>query len=880
MKWKRIWRQRIKQLKRRSLRGRRLNRVFLFKYGAMAGFVGVLVVFLLTTFLFAWYAKDLPQPDKIVRKEGFATKIYDRNGDLLYSVFADQKRTPVTLDEIPKSLQQATLAIEDKNFYKHSGYDTSGYVRAFYNTLFRGRLTGGSTLTQQLVKNVLLTPKRTISRKIKEFALAIQIEHKYTKDEILQMYLNEAPYGGTAWGVSAAAEAYFNKPVSELSLLESAILAGLPQRPSYFSPFGTNPEAYKSRTEDVLRRMREDDYISKEQEKQLLEELGHYKFEGSGGSEFLAPHFVMYVRSLLEDRFGERMVEQGGLRVYTTLDLELQKKAEEIVSEEIGKVEDNLHITNGAALVLDPQTGEILSMVGSKDYFDKDYDGKVNVTLALRQPGSAIKPVTYATAFGKGYTPGSILVDSQTEFPGATASQPYVPKNYTGKFTGPVSLRKALGSSLNIPAVKLLALVGVEDMLQVGYQMGLSTFEPSKENVNRLGLSVTLGGGEVRLIELVSAYSTFANSGYKVEPTAILKVEDQKGKVLEETKPVKGKQVLSSEQAFLISHVLSDNQARLLTFGSNSLLNISGRSVAVKTGTTDDMRDNWAVGWTPGVIVGVWVGNNDNSAMKRVASGVSGATPIWRRTILEALKGKLIQEFKVPEGVERVSLDSISGYPSHDGYPSYEEFVIKGTQPTGKDPIHAKLKVCRGQEDKLAPEQVIAKGEYEEKEFIVLQEDDVYGGSENRWQKGIDAWIASQDDGRYRFPKDYCEISDEVVVRFEKPNDKQELGNNFDVEIKLGMSGELDRIELYANDEKQKTFHEKPYHVSLNLSDGTYELKAKAWRKDGKSGETSIRIGVNKSWDWEPEPSPSPSPSPSPTPTPTPSTSPSPSPTP
>ncbi len=840
---------------------------------AIAGFAGVLFFFFVMTIAFAWYAKDLPQPDKIVRREGFATKIYDRSGKLLYSVFADQNRTPVTLDQVPKTLQQATVAIEDKDFYKReAAFDIKGYFRAAFMTVIRGQKQGASTIPQQLVKNVLLSADRTIARKIKEFVLSVQINRKYTKEEILQMYLNEVPYG-TAWGVGVASETYFNKPVSELNLIESAILAGLPQSPSYYSPFGAYPEAYKSRTKDVLRRMREDGDITSDQEKEALKQLEAYKFEGKGG-EFKAPHFVMYVKNLLEERYGENMVEQGGLQVYTTLDLDLQEKVQQIVADEIKKVNDTVHITNGAALIMDPQTGEILSMVGSKDYFDPDYDGKVNVVFSLRQPGSSIKPITYVTAFGKGFTPASMLVDAKTEFPGVSADKPYVPKNYSGKFVGPVSLRKALGSSLNIPAVKLLAQVGVKDMLQTGYQMGITTFSPTQENVNRFGLSGTLGGGEVKLIDITSAYSAFANEGFKVDPVAILKVEDPKGKIIEETKPTKGKRVITPEQAYLISNVLSDNNARLITFGANSLLNISGRTVAVKTGTTDDMRDNWAIGWTPGVIAGVWVGNNDNSQMKSVASGVSGATPIWRSAILEALKGKPIQEFKMPGGIDKVKLDAISGYPEHDGYPSMDEVVAKGTQPTGDDPIHTKLKLCKGQ-DKLAPEQLVARGDYDEKEYIVLKEDDPFAAAKNRWQEGIDTWIAGQDDGRYKVPKDFCEASDDTVIVFEKPEDKQQLDNDFDVEVKVVSNGDIDKIEISANDDVKATFNTKPYRANIHLDDSTYTLRAKVYRKDGKSADASIKIGVNKPWDWQP---PAPSPSPSLTPSPIPSLSPSPSP--
>ncbi|HUV46880.1 MAG TPA: transglycosylase domain-containing protein, partial [Candidatus Bathyarchaeia archaeon] len=765
----RKWRSRYRSLYKKTFFGKllhkfgKMNRAELLRHLAFGSFVGIIALFLLATVLFAWYAKDLPQPDKIVRREGFSTKIYDRNQVLLYDVFADQQRTPVEWQEIPQYLREATVAIEDKNFYEHHGFDPSGWLRAIFNIVFRGRLQGGSTLTQQLVKNVLLSPKRTITRKMKEFALAIQIEKKYSKDDILRMYLNEAPYGGTAWGVGVAAETYFSKEVKELNLVESAVLAGLPQRPSYYSPFGVNPKGYLGRTKDVLRRMREDEYINKDQEEQALKELENIEFSVSQDN-FKAPHFVMYVKNLLEERYGERMVEQGGLKVYTTLDWEMQKKAQEIVAEEIKKVED-IHITNGAAMVMDPQSGEILSMVGSKDFSAKDYDGQVNVCLSLRQPGSAIKPVTYMTALKRGFTPATMIADVTTKFRGGAGGQAfYTPKNYDGKSHGPVQLRQALGSSLNIASVKLLALIGVENMLRTAYEMGISTFEPTSENINRFGLSVTLGGGDVRLIDMISAYSSFANGGFRVEPVAILEVKDQKNKTLEKNKPIKGKQVLSEEGAFLISHILADNEARLITFGPNSLLNITGRSVAVKTGTTDDMKDNWTIGWTPGKIVAVWVGNNDNSQMKSVASGVSGASPIWRRIILESLKQEPIQEFSRPQGIVSKEVDVISGYPSHDGWSLRTELFIKGTEPSGTDPIHTKLKVCKSDAGKLASETMVAKGEYEEKEFIVLKEDDPLSGEPNYWQEGIDAWVSGQSDEKYKYPRDYCETSNEVIV--------------------------------------------------------------------------------------------------------------------
>lgn len=817
-------------------------------------FFGLVFGFLVTTVLFAWYSKDLPQPDKVVRREGFATKIFDRNGELLYDVFADQRRTPVTLDQIPQDLREATVAIEDKNFYKHEGFDPLGVVRAIFNSVFRfRRLAGGSTLTQQLVKNVLLTPERAVSRKIKEFVLAVQIEKKYSKDQILQMYLNESPYGGTAWGVEAASETYFGKKVSELNLIESAILAGLPQSPTQYSPFGQNPDAYKIRAKDVLRRMREDGYISRDEEKQALEQLNQVNFSDAGG-EFKAPHFVMYVRALLIERYGEKLVEQGGLKVTTTLDWKLQEEAQKIVSEEIAKVE-SLHITNGAGIVLDTRSGEILAMVGSKNYFAQDYEGKVNVTMSLRQPGSAIKPVTYVTAFEQGMTPAKMIVDVATEFPGGANIPEYKPKNYDGKDHGPVQLRLALGNSLNIPSVKLLQLVGIKNMLETAHKLGFSTLEPTTENVNRFGLSVTLGGGEVKLIDMVSAYSSFANGGLKVEPVSILKVEDQNGKTMEEFRPVSGSRVLSEAEAFLISDILSDNNARLITFGANSLLKIPGSQVAVKTGTTDDQRDNWAIGWTPDRIVGTWVGNNDNSQMKQVASGVSGATPIWRRIMLESLKGQPIKGWPVPKDVVSVDVDAISGQISHDGWPARMEYMIKGTEPVGADPIHTKLKLCRGQ-SKLASDTMVARGDYEEKEFIVLKEDDPAGGSRNRWQEGIDAWRGKQSDERYHFPTEFCGESNEVVVQIESPADRSKIGNDFTFAAKVTANKTIKKVIFYADGVEKKSFSSKPYSYTQHLENGTHTLKVRAEDEAGNSGESEIKVGVNVDWDWK-EASPS-----------------------
>ncbi|MBU1084867.1 PBP1A family penicillin-binding protein [Patescibacteria group bacterium] len=854
--WKRTWRKRVNKLHYYAKKYRPRSRADVIKLLAVLGFFGILGMSLLGTIMFAWYSKDLPTPDKVVRRDGFSTKIFDRDGELLYDVFADQRRTPVEFEQIPDILKKATVAIEDKHFYQHSGFDPLGWVRAVFNTVFKlRRLGGGSTLTQQLVKNVLLTNQRSISRKVKEFVLSIQIEKKYTKDEILKMYLNESPYGGTAWGVQAASETYFGKDVNELNLIESAVLAGLPQAPSTYSPF-IGGDAYKDRTKDVLRRMREDDYISRDEEKQALENLESLEFAPEGSS-FKAPHFVMYVKSQLVERYGEALVEQGGLRVTTTLDWDLQQEAQKIVAEEIAKVEA-LDITNGSSMTIDPQTGEILSMVGSKDYSAEDYDGKVNVTLSLRQPGSSIKPVNYVTSFMKGYTPATMIADVSTEFPGGANFPVYKPKNYDGKFHGPVQLRYALGNSLNIPAVKLLQLVGIKDVLETAYKMGFTTLEPTQANVNRFGLSLALGGGEIRLIDMASAYSAFANGGYKVEPISILKVEDNKGKILEEYKKSSLPRVLSEEQAFLISNILSDNSSRLITFGANSFLNIPGHTVAVKTGTTDDQRDNWAVGWTPAVMTAVWVGNNDNTPMKKVASGISGATPIWRRIMMKALSLNPVKDWGVPGGIIEKEVDTISGFSSHDDWPSRKEYFIKGMEPVTIDPIHTKLKVCKGQDDKLASEVRVAKGDYDEKEFIILVADDPAGGSKNRWQEGIDAWINGQDDSRYKYPKDYCEDSDSVTVSIEDPDDHQKLDdNNFLFKANAVSNSDIKEVKFYVNGVEKKSLSSKPYEYTQNLANGTYTLKVKAIDSNGKSAEKEIKIGVNMDWDYEePEPSP------------------------
>lgn len=836
-----------------------LREAKLLNFLAISSFVLVILGSLSITVLFAWYSRDLPNPNQIIRREGFSTKIYDRHGELLYDVFGDENRVPISIDEIPEHLKQAVVAIEDKDFYTHEGFDLFGMARGFSRLFTRGRAQGGSTLTQQLVKNSLLSSERRLSRKIKEFVLAVQIERRFSKDEILQMYLNEVPYGGTAWGVGTAAETYFNKSVSELDLVEAAILAGLPQRPSVYSPFGPTPDAYIGRTTNVLRRMREDGFITKEEEEAAVSALPDIEF-ARPGSSIKAPHFVFYVISQLEEMYGQDMVQNGGLRVNTTLDLEIHQEAQQIVSEEIEQVSD-LNIGNGAALVMDPNTGEIISMIGSKDYYAEDYDGQVNVTLSLRQPGSAIKPVTYAAAFERGYTPATMLMDTKTEFPGGAGNPPYIPVNYDGTYRGPVQLRASLASSLNVTAVKLLALVGIEDMLKLAYNMGLTTLEPTPENLSRFGLAVTLGGGEVRLIDLVTAYSSFANLGLKVEPIAILKVEDRDGKTLFEHRHVDGRKVLDNRVAFLINDVLSDNQARLLTFGSNSLLNMGNRDIAVKTGTTNDRRDNWAIGWSTNAIVGVWVGNNDNSPMTNVASGVSGASPIWRRIQLLMWEKSPGDSFDPPQGVDTIFVDSVSGYPEHDEFPSKSEYVIAGSLPPLPDPIHTKLKLCRDQK-KLATLGQIASDNYEEKEFFIFKENDPFAGPDdpNQWQQGIDAWLETQADERYHPPTEECDGGEQAVVRVHLPNNERSYeGTEIEIDMSVLSHKSVERLEILANGSIRETLTDRPYRTTINLEAGRYEIQGRAVLEGGETITSgSVKIGTDGvSWK-EADPTPSP----------------------
>lgn len=587
-------------------------------------------------------AHQLPSPQNLSSSNSpLTTQIFDRNGKLLYRIYDGKNRSLVKIEAIPTELVNATIAIEDKNFWAHPGVDLFGISRAGLNFFKGGDLQGGSTITQQLIKNTLLTPERTWQRKLKEVVLAFWAERIFSKEDILQMYFNEVPYGGPTWGVAAAAETYFNKDVSQLNLAESSYLAGLPVSPTTFSPYGSHPEMAKNRQKEVLRRMVEEGYISQAQADQAFNTPLDIKPKIE---EIKAAHFVMYVRSVLSQKYGEKMVSQGGLQVTTSLDLDTQEMAESIVEKEVEKLA-SLKATNGAAMITDAKTGHILAMVGSKNYWDEK-GGNFNVTTSIRQPGSSIKPITFAAAFKEGLTPASIIFDTPVSYKNAWEN--YSPVNYDGRFHGPVTIRTALGSSYNIPAVKVLNEIGVNKLIQTAKDLGITTFTSPE----RYGLSLTLGGGEVKMVDMMSVYGTFSQLGKKYDTQPIIKITDSTGNILEDNSQPEGEKVLESGVAYMISSILSDNKARTPAFGPNSLLVIPGHTVAVKTGTTDSKRDNWTFGYTPQFVVGTWVGNNDNSPMDpQLTSGITGASPIWHQIMTKLLENQPDIAFTKPSDI-------------------------------------------------------------------------------------------------------------------------------------------------------------------------------------------------------------------------------------
>lgn len=619
---------------------RKKNHIFSKKNIFLALFTLCVFGFLGTTILVAWASKDLPDPNRLTDREiAESTKIYDRSGThLLYEIFADEKRTLVELDDIPKDLINGLIATEDKTFYEHKGIRPLSILKAqIQGLLSKERTRGASTITQQLVKNAILTDERSYVRKIKEAILSIRLEQKYSKEQILQIYFNEIPYGSTNYGIQSAAQSYFGKDAKDLTLAESAALAGMPQSPSRFL---NNTEAFKERRNLVLQEMFKDGHITEDQKNAAQAEELSIK---TTKSNFEAPHFVMYVKQLLVDKYGEALVDKGGLKVVTTLDWEKQKIAEEVISGEDGlETLKNADADNASLIAMDPKTGQVLVMIGSKDFNDKEIDGQFNVaTLGKRQPGSSFKPIIYTAAFEKGYTPDTILYDVLTNFnPGG--SKPYIPTNYTLKEYGPLTMRQALAGSLNIPAVKTLYLVGgAKNGIDFAKRLGYTTLDSTED----CGLALVLGCGGVSVLEHTNAYATLANGGSYYNPVSILKVEDSTGKVLEEWKKEKGVEAVKPEIAATINSVLSDDSARSFIFGAGGVLTLPGRPVAAKTGTTNNYIDAWTVGYTPNLAVGIWTGNTDNTSMKSGSSGSMLAARLWSQFMRAAVKGMPVEQF-------------------------------------------------------------------------------------------------------------------------------------------------------------------------------------------------------------------------------------------
>ncbi len=596
---------------------------------------------------------SVPAVDTIQNRiVGESTKIYDRTGEvLLYDVHGAMRRTEVPIEEISPYIRNATVAIEDDSFYQHRGFRPLSFLRAVLVNL---RLMpgivgqGGSTITQQVVKNTLLTKDKTLIRKAKEIVLAMKLEKIATKDQILNIYLNETSYGGTIYGVEEATQYFFGKPAKDVTLAEAAYVAALPQAPTRYSPYGNHRDELEDRKNLVLSRMKDLGYITEDDYAIAQAEVVQFRAQAEAGIK--APHFVFYVREHLEDKYGPDAIANEGLKVITTLDWELQQKAEETVAKFAPDMEKNFNATNEGIVAVDPKSGQILAMVGSRGYFDETIDGKVNVTLARRQPGSSFKPFVYATAFEKGYTPETVVFDVQTQF--STACSPtdvtndtppcYSPQNYDGVFHGPMKLRDALAQSMNIPSVKTVYLAGIQDSIETARDMGISTLE----DAGRYGLTLVLGGGEVTLLDMTSAYGVFANDGVRNPATGIISVEDNNGKLLEQYEKQESR-ALDPQVARQINDVLSDNIARTPEFGADSPLHFPGYDVADKTGTTNDFRDVWIVGYTPGVAVGAWAGNNDNSEMvKKIAAFI--IAPMWHEFMAFALSKYHSGEFVAP----------------------------------------------------------------------------------------------------------------------------------------------------------------------------------------------------------------------------------------
>lgn len=785
-------------------------------------------------------APQLPQAYAAVE----ATRILDRYGRVLYEVVPPQQgsHTYIPLSEIPWSLRQATIATEDATFYRNPGFDILALGRALLQNLRDRRVVaGGSTITQQVVRNLYFPPQErsphSLGRKTRELILAFRLAQHRSKDDILELYLNQVYYGNLAYGVEAAARTYFGKSARDLDLAEASLLAGLPQAPAAYNPL-INLAAAKERQAVVLSLMADAGYIDEAQARAALAEPLRFT---QTSFPIEAPHFVAYVRDWLEQELGAERVGQGGLRVHTTLDLDIQAVAESIVRRHIADLRDK-DASNAALVALDPSNGQVLAMVGSPDYFDETIDGAVNMAIAPRQPGSAIKPITYAVALSQGYTPATPILDVRTSFL-TRAGQPYVPNNYDAIFHGPVSLRYALASSFNVPAVRVMADIGIDEVLRQAAQMGITTLGQA----DRFDLSLTLGGGEVRLLELTAAYAAFAAGGAKRQPVAVLGVEDAQGNILYEWRLSLDSFVISPQVAYLITDILSDNAARAPGFGWNSPLRLN-RPAAVKTGTTSDFRDNWIVGYTPDLVAGVWVGNANNRSMRQT-SGVTGAAPIWHDFMEEMLKNSEPKAFPRPEGLVTAEVCEPTGLRPGPWCPERRrELFIAGTEPATTESYYRALTICLPTGLLASPS--CPPGQVRERVYAFVPEEAIPWAREvglplpplSPYQPGLP--LDASDPLQAGQPLQVALVSPHpesvVEVSREIPLDSQRL-----VIEALVTRGVPSQVELYQDGSLLASLKDAPYRLTWRLAPGTHTFRAIAYDSQGnKASSQAVRVTV------------------------------------
>ena len=788
--------------------------------------------------MFVYFAQELPNPQQIIAQGmSQSTKIYDRTGKiLLYEIHGSKKRTVIPLKDIPLYVREATVAIEDEDFYHHIGIQPRSILRAIMNNILHRKFAqGGSTISQQFIKNSMLTPHKSIIRKIKEIILTLELERKYSKDQILAFYLNQIPYGSNAYGIEAASETFFGKEAKDLDLAQSALLAALPNAPSYYSPYGNHTEELKKRQGFILDKMARLGYISARQADQAKRE--QLKFSPLSETKGIkAPHFVMFVKEYLEKKYGREALFKKGLKVVTTLDWDLQKKAQETVKKAVARNIRRYNAFNAALFAVDPKTGQILAMVGSKDYFSSPepkgctpgrnckFEPNVNVTLRLRQPGSAFKPFAYATAFEKGYTPNTILFDLETVFKSPGVS--YIPHNYDGKFRGPVTMRQALAESLNVPSVKTLYLAGIQDTIKTAQNMGISTIGSGAYH----GLSLVLGSAEVKLSEITSAFGVFANDGVKVQPAFILKVTDNKGNVLQQYQK-KQRRVLPSKVARMINDILSDNEARTPMFGPRSSLFIAGYDVAAKTGTTDQYRNGWTVGYSSDIAAGVWAGNNDNSRMYKGA-GIYVAAPIWKTFMKYAL-----EKIKEKQGLPKPDQIPQTGKSVLDGQ-FYSEKIVRIDKASGRLATP------------LTPPEMIEEKSYKQIHCILyyVKKDNPLGevpAPDQRdpafqdWERPVIEWLKSQPDSsiyNQPLPTEY----DNIHIPENKPSLKilfpsqDAVITNSSLKVKVEASGRfpIRQVDFFLDNNLQMTDTSPPFQEIINLTGvakGYHKLTVKAY---------------------------------------------------